>query len=50
MFVVCVGKPVMINALYFLETHVCEYSQQIIARPNTTLKEKHSRGNQINPK
>ena len=36
------GKDVMINDLYFLETHVCEYNQQIVARPNTTLEEKCS--------
>ena len=24
---VCVGKAVMINGLYFLKTHACEYSQ-----------------------
>ena len=46
----CVGKDMMINGLYFLETHACEYSQQIVTRPNTILKEKRSQSNQINPK
>ena len=27
---VCVGKVVLVNGLYFLKTHVCEYSQQIV--------------------
>ena len=44
------GKAVIINDLYFLETHAYEYSQQIVTRPNTTLKEKCSQGNHINPK
>ena len=47
---VCVGKAMMINGLYFLETHACECNQQIVARDNIALKEKCSQDNQINSK
>ena len=37
----------MMNGLYFLETHECEYSQQVVTNTSTILK-KHSLDNHIN--